>query len=525
MSTPENIRVGHFSIYAQNIISGHQVFNLGFIESASALSSHPDCYRRITVVGKNAFRSAIVRPVAAKWWKRVFVWGRISKAAHLKINGRSLAVILKADNYGQFLFSLWQIGFNTNSDPSALIGTELLRCCLRAFLNLKIGYSGEPRVDGQNYEASNFKSKLPLVAAVLLFLFGSFLIGWGYWHINYGKGDWKGWAVFFAFIINVLAIVVFSSYCRQNAKQICDQNVHRVLPSRIFVICGKRDALKASLITRVICNVVSKCCESIRLTKRVPIFKYSINNQTPSGGVWISRDIAQIDGIGGFGVGTNRLRFKRPIFQAFKIRLLRDVGYENGTILEFCCPRWSLTVIRYEAMNVKLGIAVVGISEIASLWPPIQINNEPRALAFDKRIRAVLGSVRTHFCSPSTANRCSSGYMVRADLMPNEFALTEDQTRNPEIYENTNAGNQQVHREKWSIEGFSGWRYYVNLVNPICRIFIFGGFLGCGLWCAWYASILTLRWWQLALAVLGGCVFSTTACALFYDWMFRLYGR
>jgi hypothetical protein len=108
--------------------------------------------------------------------------------------------------------------------------------------------------------------------------------------------------------------------------------------------------------------------------------------------------------------------------------------------------------------------------------------------------------------------------------MPNQSALPEDQESNPEICEDPNPSEQQVNREKRGVERFSGWRYYINLVNPIYQVFIFIAFIGCGLLCAWYASNLTLRWWELSLAVFGGCIFSTAACALFYDWMFRLYG-
>lgn len=50
-------------------------------------------------------------------------------------------------------------------------------------------------------------------ASVLIFIVGSFLIGWGWWDAHYGdRPVWKGMAVVFAgFCLGVFAVVAFIS--------------------------------------------------------------------------------------------------------------------------------------------------------------------------------------------------------------------------------------------------------------------------------------------------------------------------
>lgn len=154
-----------------------------------------------------------------------------------------------------------------------------------------------------------------------------------------------------------------------------------------------------------------------------------------------------------------------------------------------------------------------------------QLQHDPRSLGIGDGLRCTESGIGAVFGGDGPfigRSSCNNGSL---HLLEVYFGLFPDHPPNQTVNKNSSSSDQKIDGEQRSVSRFGGWRYYVNLVGPFWRWCFFVVFVGCGLWCAWYASILTLQWWQLALSIVFGCLLSTAACAIVYDWIFKCYGR
>src|SRR5205823_4628272 len=114
-------------------------------------------------------------------------------------------------------------------NPSSLVKMHRLLCLFPATLGFYCGipssissflvggihHGSESSVDSKNNKARYLDPKFYRVASVLFFLFGTFLIGWGWWDAHYGnRAVWKGIAVaFIGFWIGAIGIALLLSHC------------------------------------------------------------------------------------------------------------------------------------------------------------------------------------------------------------------------------------------------------------------------------------------------------------------------
>lgn len=120
-----------------------------------------------------------------------------------------------------------------------------------------------------------------------------------------------------------------------------------------------------------------------------------------------------------------------------------------------------------------------------------------------------------------TTSGSFSSNQANSHLLIISFPLPEDGYQDSGIDKNPNASNPQVDRKERRI---FGWRYYLDLVNPVVRWLLFAILFCGGMYCAWRINLPWIGWGQIALLFLLGSILCTAACAIVYGWIFRRLG-
>jgi hypothetical protein len=104
-----------------------------------------------------------------------------------------------------------------------------------------------------------------------------------------------------------------------------------------------------------------------------------------------------------------------------------------------------------------------------------------------------------------------------------ESTLTPDQERDDSVNSNSQDSGNEIREKQRSIFGF-WWRNLMNHINPILRVALMVLFFGVGLYCAFRCAYSDV-WRAFICFFVLTCLFFLAGGAIFYDWLFSLYGR
>ena len=155
------------------------------------------------------------------------LFGQYSAGKCRNVKGWRIAKVFNWDFYGEIELRFhhrWVVWIKnerglSNFDFATAYPWTMFSIPLRP--NLLIGlFSGEPESNGrssvnsEHYQPDYLSPKFYRFASLALFLFGDFLIVWGWWDAHYGKRTvWKGLAITSAgMCISVCAVIIFMSY-------------------------------------------------------------------------------------------------------------------------------------------------------------------------------------------------------------------------------------------------------------------------------------------------------------------------